>query len=259
MMHHERGGHSGLLAVSPGDPTGPTGGVQVVIEGVRKTYTTGGREVCALELESLTLSAGAWSAVVGHSGSGKTTLLNLIAGLLSPTSGKIVVGTTDITALSPAGRDRFRAGRVGYVFQTLNLLSALSALENVALPMLFSPSIPRRERRERAARLLERVGLGDRFHHRPQELSQGERQRVAMARALANQPRLVLADEPSASLDEQTARAAMDLLLEVCEESGTTLVVATHERGLLGRIERAGMVIDLEQANAALRKEGARR
>src|SRR5206468_4889981 len=156
--------------------------------------------------------------------SGKTTLLNIIAGVSLPTSGTIRVVETDPFSLSEARRDRFRAEQVGYVFQTFNLLSAFSAIENVIVAMMFAGAVPKRLQRQRAADLLARLGLSERLGHKPQQLSRGEQQRVAIARALANSPPLILADEPCASLDVRTASEVLAMFLAVCRQDEKTLL-----------------------------------
>src|SRR5215472_8076465 len=174
----------------------------VVLHEVKKAFPLGGgRDLEVLDVAHLALAPGSCTVLRGRSGSGKTTLLNLIAGITAPSAGAIRVDDTDLFALPQARRDRFRAENVGYVFQTFNLLSALSAIENVVLAMMFAGTVPRRLQRRRAADLLARLGLSERLGHKPAQLSRGEQQRVAIARALANRPPLVLADEPCASLD----------------------------------------------------------
>jgi putative ABC transport system ATP-binding protein len=195
--------------------------VSILLEGVRKSF--GGAAL--LSFDRLEVPQGAQWVLTGASGSGKTTLLNLVGGILLPDAGKVTVSGTEITALDEARRDRFRAATVGYVFQTFNLLPALSALENVMLGMLFAG----RPDRARAAGLLERVGLKDRLSHRPRQLSTGQQQRVAIARAVANGPKVLLADEPTGNLDPAAGAAIVDLLKEVCTEHGTTLLCATHQ------------------------------
>src|SRR6266851_3171313 len=166
----------------------------VTLHDVKKAFPLGdGINLEVLDVEHLTLPAGTCTVLRGRSGSGKTTLLNLIAGIAVPSAGTIHVGDTDLFALSEARRDRFRAEHVGYVFQTFNLLSALSALENVMLAMMFADAVPKRLQRRRAADLLARLGLAERLAHKPQHLSRGEQQRVAIARALANSPPMIRA------------------------------------------------------------------
>ena len=158
----------------------------------------GGGQLTVLDVQDFQIAAGEQVALIGQSGGGKTTLLHLIAGLLTPTSGSIRVDNTDLTRLSEQGRDRFRASTIGYVFQTFNLLPAFSAIENVRLGMTFGHG---RHDAARASHLLARVGLADRAHYRPNQLSVGQQQRVAIARSLAGKPKLLLADEPTANVD----------------------------------------------------------
>jgi len=219
----------------------------VVLHDVKKAFPLrGGLDLEVLDLERLALPAGSSTVLRGRSGSGKTTLLNLIAGVTVPTSGTVCVGDTDIFALSEARRDRFRAEHVGYVFQTFNLLSAFSALENVMLAMMFAADVPQRLRRRRAADLLARLGLAERLAHKPAQLSRGEQQRVAIARALANNPPLVLADEPCASLDARTANEVLAIFLTVCRRDEKTLLLVSHDEAALDGAER---VIDMAELN----------
>ena len=171
--------------------------------------------------------------LVGPSGSGKTTLLNLIAAMDCPDSGEIVVGGLEIISLSRSAAARYRNERVGFIFQSYNLLPQLTALENILLPMLPT----RRSDRRRAVELLDAVGLGDRASHRPAELSGGEQQRVAIARALANNPALILADEPTGNLDDDNARKVAELLSRACRERGKTLILVTHDREIIRPVD----------------------
>lgn len=196
------------------------------------------REV--LNIERLAAGDGEHLCLVGGSGSGKTTLLNVVAGILLPDAGKVMVDGTDITTLSEGARDRFRARRIGYVFQVFNLLQAYSAVENLLLPMGFA-GVRGAAARKRATDLLDRVGLAGKMHNRPAALSVGEQQRVALARAVACKPALVLADEPTANLDPANAERALALLQEVARESGAGLLVVTHDervRSRFARVER---------------------
>jgi len=206
----------------------------VTLQGVKKTFPLGnGRALDVFDIEHWALPAGSCTVLTGPSGSGKTTLLNLIAGVSLPTAGTIAVHDTNISALPESRRDRFRAQHIGYVFQTFNLLSAFTALENVMLSMMFAGANPKAEQRRRAVEILARLGLAARLSHKPQQLSRGEQQRIAIARALANRPSLILADEPCASLDAGTAREVLAELLSVCREDGTTLLVVSHETAVL--------------------------
>jgi putative ABC transport system ATP-binding protein len=178
-----------------------------------------------LSIDHLEIPKGAQRVITGSSGSGKTTFLNLVSGILTPDSGTIEVSGTPITLLPEARRDRFRAEKIGFVFQTFNLLQGFTALENVLLGMLFAGKTDR----ARGESLLERVGLKDRMDYLPTAMSVGQQQRVAIARALANRPELILADEPTGNLDPKTGETIVDLLKEVCRESGATLVCVTHQ------------------------------
>jgi ABC-type lipoprotein export system ATPase subunit len=223
----------------------------VVLSEVKKAFPLhGGLDVEVLDLEHLALPAGSCTVLRGRSGSGKTTLLNLIAGVTLPTAGTIRVGETDLFALSEARRDRFRAEHVGYVFQTFNLLSALSALENVMLAMMFADAVPKRLQRRRAADLLARLGLAERLAHKPAQLSRGEQQRVAIARAFANSPPLVLADEPCASLDAKTASEVLAIFLTVCRQDQKTLLLVSHDEAALAGADRVVDMVELNRTEA---------
>ena len=178
-----------------------------------------------LDIPNFELSEGEQVVIRGASGGGKTTLLNIIAGILTPDAGEIVFDGTHVERLSESGRDRYRAAKIGYVFQTFNLLDGFSALENVRLSMSFGR---KRGDASRAEALLRRVGLGDRLNHRPKQLSVGQQQRVSVARALANKPKLLLADEPTANVDPANQQLIIDLIREVCREEGVALLLVTH-------------------------------
>jgi ABC-type lipoprotein export system ATPase subunit len=227
----------------------------VLLRQVKKAFPLrGGLDLEVLALEHLALSAGSCTVLRGRSGSGKTTLLNLIAGVTVPTAGNILVGGTDVFALSEARRDRFRAEHVGYVFQTFNLLAALSALENVMLAMMFAGVVPHRDQRGHAGDLLARLGLSERLAHKPAQLSRGEQQRVAIARALANRPPLLLADEPCASLDARTADEVLAIFLAVCRQDNKTLLLVSHDEAALGE---ADQVIDMAELNRTEASRGS--
>ena len=172
----------------------------------------------------------------GPSGCGKSTLLNLISGLLRPHSGTIRVDDTEIQGMRESDLDAFRGERYGFVFQTFNLLGPFTALQNVILGMRFADTVPSREWKPRALEMLERVRLGHRLNSRPATMSVGERQRVAIARALVNRPKIIVADEPTGSLDPKTAEAVMGLLLELCGEEQVTLLLVTHDRATAERL-----------------------
>jgi putative ABC transport system ATP-binding protein len=215
------------------------------VENLVKSYASpeGGRHV-VVDVPKFSLGDGELVALRGESGSGKTTFLNLAAGILEADSGRIVVDGVDIETLDESGRDRVRAVKLGYVFQTFNLLQGYTALENVELGMAFGRGIDAGY----ARKLLERVGLGDRLRYRPRQLSVGQQQRVALARALANHPRIVLADEPTGNLDAARAQEAIDLMLEICRECGAALLLVSHDANVLARFAN---VRDLAAVNRA--------
>lgn len=192
---------------------------------------------------SLEIARGEIVGLVGQSGSGKSTLLNLIAGILLPDEGEILVNSTNPTQLSEAARDRFRAANIGYVFQSFNLLQGFTALENVLLGQMFGGG---NGGTDRAVQLLNNVGLGHRLHHKPRALSVGEQQRVAIARALVNAPTLVLADEPTGSLDSKNGTAVLELLRRVCTEGKHTLLLVTHDPHVMERFEKVVRLEDLQ-------------
>lgn len=175
-------------------------------------------------------------ALWGPSGCGKSTLLNIISGLLTPDEGRVVVNGVALHGLSGGRLDRFRGENLGFVFQTFNLLKPFTALQNVTLGMRFSDTIPEKEWKSRATELLQRVGLGHRIHSKPTTMSVGEQQRVAIARALANRHKIIVADEPTGSLDPKTSQAVMDLLLELCTADKLTLLLVTHETDIAARL-----------------------
>ena len=195
----------------------------------------GGGRLPILDIETLSLAAGEQAVLIGQSGGGKTTLLHLIAGLLTPDSGSIKIGGTDITRLSESGRDRFRAAMTGYVFQTFNLLPGFTALENVRLGMSFASG---KHQPERALSLLDRVGLAERAHYRPGQLSVGQQQRVAIARSLASRPKLLLADEPTANVDPASSQTVINLIRDTCGEDNITLLLVTHSMELASQFDR---------------------
>ena len=194
------------------------------------------------------LAAGEQRALRGESGSGKTTFLNLIAGILAADGGRVELDGIDLAALPEAKRDRLRADKIGYIFQTFNLLQGYTVLENVLLGMSFGP---RGVDRVHAVELLRRVGLEHRLGHFPRQLSTGQQQRVAVARALANRPKLVLADEPTGNLDRTSAREALALIREVCRENGAALLLVSHDDGVLAQFEG---LQDFAVINAAARR-----
>jgi ABC-type lipoprotein export system ATPase subunit len=206
------------------------------VENVVKSFRLpDGSRLPILNVPSFAAAQAEQLALVGQSGSGKTTLLHVIAGITRPDSGSVTINGTEITSLAEAGRDRFRARHIGYVFQTFNLLPGFTALENVLLGMSF---VGERADETRARRLLERVGLAGRLHHKPAMLSVGEQQRTAVARALANRPKLLLADEPTASIDARHQQQVLELIRQTCREDGVTLILVTHGREVAEQFER---------------------
>ena len=200
-----------------------------------KEFDSGTHRLTVLREVSFSVPQGEFLAIVGPSGSGKTTLLGLLAGLDTPTRGQVILDGDDITALSEDERARLRGEKVGFVFQTFQLIPTLTALENVQVPLELrgDSDVP-----ERARALLERVGLADRLHHFPTQLSGGEQQRVAIARAFSNQPRILFADEPTGNLDGATGARIVELLEELNRESGSTIVLVTHDASLAARASR---------------------
>lgn len=208
---------------------------------VTKEYMSGEQKIAVLRDVSFTIQQGAFVAIVGPSGSGKTTLLGLLAGLDTPTRGTVVLDGADLTTLSENDRARLRGEKVGFVFQTFQLIPTLTALENVQVPLELRGSDGAAER---ARELIERVGLRDRGHHFPTQLSGGEQQRVAIARAFANSPRILFADEPTGNLDNATGHKIFELLQSLNSDGGSTIVLVTHDAALASRASRTIRLLD---------------
>jgi len=223
----------------------------LTISSLQKSFRTpeGGRKII-VDVAEFSLAPGQQLALRGESGSGKTTFLHLIAGILAADSGSIRLGGRDMAALGESARDRLRAETIGYIFQTFNLLQGYSCLENVMLGMAFGGG----SNRAHATAMLERVGLSQRLRHYPRQLSTGQQQRVAVARALANRPALVLADEPTGNLDHRNAREALALIRETCRENGAALLLVSHDPEVLGAFED---VRDFAVLNRALQEAGS--
>ncbi|MFL5340561.1 MAG: ABC transporter ATP-binding protein [Gemmataceae bacterium] len=233
----------------------------VQVSNVTKEYRRGDQTITPLHDVSLDVDAGDFVSLMGASGSGKSTLLNLIAGIDRPTSGRVVVGGTDIGTLSRTKLARWRAAHVGYVFQLCNLIPVLTAFENVELPLLLLP-LSRPERRKRVGVALEAVGLTDRADHYPRQLSGGQEQRVGIARAIVADPAVVVADEPTGDLDGETTEQILDLLKRLNVELGTTLLMVTHAPAAAAvarrrlRLEK-GVLLEPEPPAIALASRGA--
>lgn len=208
-----------------------------------RIFRVGSSKITAVNRVNLEVNETKFIAIVGPSGSGKSTLLNLIGLNDHPTYGKIFIDNTDTSLLSGRERRKIRLFRIGFVFQTFNLLPTLTALENVELPMSLAGK-SQKEQREKAVRLLENVGLGDRLYHRPKELSIGEMQRVAIARALANDSEVIIADEPTGELDSKTAKEIIGLLFDINRERKTTVIIATHDEKIVEVADTLYTLID---------------
>lgn len=238
---------STLTAESPNTTAAPVTAM-VSLSHVKLTLPSGDSVFTLLDIAALYLGRAGTFGLSGPSGSGKSTLLNIISGLRRPTSGTVTVDEVEITTLPQWELDIFRAKRIGYVFQNFNLIPALTARDNVSIAMTFAGVVPQYARRDVADSLLKRVGLAHRASHKPAALSHGEMQRVSIARAIANRPKLILADEPTASLEPGLAISIVDLLIEVAKEVEATLVIASHDPAVLKRMTHA---LDMSEINMA--------
>jgi putative ABC transport system ATP-binding protein len=209
----------------------------IELEDLMRHYEMGGVKIRALDGVDLQVRRGEYLSIVGPSGSGKTTLFNMVGGLDRPSQGKVYIDGVDISKLDAYELAWLRCRKIGYIFQTFNLIQVLTALENVALPTVFA-GLPRDEGLDKAQKLLSNVGLGDRVDHRPTELSAGQQQRVAIARAMANDPAIILADEPTGNLDLNTGMEIIDLLHGLNKTRGMTLIAATHDLKMIKASDR---------------------
>ncbi len=214
----------------------------ISLEDVKKVYRMGDTKVEALEDADVNIEDGEFVAVMGPSGSGKSTLMNMVGALDIPTEGEVSIGGEDVSDFGEDELALLRSRKIGFIFQQFNLIPSMNAAENVALPMLFRGA-SKKKRMERAEELLERVGLGERMHHMPSELSGGQRQRVSIARALSNDPDIILADEPTGNLDTETGENIMNLLTELNDE-GKTIVMVTHDENDAEYADRIIKIVD---------------
>ena len=218
---------------------------KVIVEarGVKKLYRMGPATIEALKGIDLEIYGGEYLSIMGPSGSGKSTLFNMVGALDRPSDGQVLIDGVDVSGLSAQQVALLRCRKIGYIFQTFNIIPVMTALENVVLPMTFAGAAPKDARR-RAGELLERVGLGHRLHHRPDELSGGQQQRVAIARAMANSPSIILADEPTGNLDLATGHEIIDILWSLKEDSGVTVIASTHDMKMLSKSDRVVWIRD---------------
>jgi putative ABC transport system ATP-binding protein len=248
---------------SPAPP--PLAEQTVRVIDVKRVYRMGGEEVHALKGVSISINRGEYISIMGPSGSGKSTLFNMIGGLDKPTEGKVYIDEVDIAQLDSYELAWMRCRKIGYIFQTFNLIPVMSALENVMLPMIFA-GLNTADAQERAAEILKRVELGHRLMNKPSEMSGGQQQRVAIARAFANDPAIILADEPTGNLDLQTGKLIIELLHGLNREKGVTIISATHDHKMLsvsdriiwirdGRVDKIQKRADLKIAEGTI--EGA--
>jgi putative ABC transport system ATP-binding protein len=213
------------------------------MENVVRTYQMGTQKVKALDGISISIPRGEFHVIMGPSGSGKTTFLNMVGALDVPSKGEVYFEGVPLSKMTQKQLASLRSYKIGFIFQTFNLVPVITALENVSLPLIFQ-KYPRKERKKRAEEMLERVGLGDRMNHTPDELSGGQQQRVAIARALAGKPSLVLADEPTGNLDLKTGFSIVELLREISHETGVTVINSTHDLKLIDIADRISWLRD---------------
>lgn len=217
----------------------------IEIRDLKKTYKLGSERVRALKNINLDIEKGEICCVLGTSGSGKSTLLNMLAGLEKPTRGSVKIKGTEITKLNEKKLAKFRQQHLGFVFQSYNLLNQLTALENVAMPLMFK-GIPRKKRDKIAAKMLKNVSLGNRMKHKPSQMSGGQQQRVGIARAFVTKPSVIFADEPTGNLDSHTTEEVMKLMVEMCRKHGLTMVLVTHDLGISEYADKIVHIIDGE-------------
>lgn len=215
----------------------------IEISGIRKVYRLGTERVIALDNINLNIEKGEVCCFLGTSGSGKSTLLNLMAGLEKPTRGHIKIKNTYVNKLSEKALAKFRQDHIGFVFQSYNLLTALTALENVSLPLTFK-GVPKRIRNKRAKAILDAVGIGTHLNHKPSQMSGGQQQRVGIARAFVAKPDIVFADEPTGNLDSKTTKEVMDLIINMARKQSQTLIIVTHDTNIASYADRVIHILD---------------
>ncbi len=215
----------------------------IEIKGLRKVYRIGDQKVIALNNIDISINEGEICCLLGTSGSGKSTLLNMMAGLEKPTRGSIIIGDTQIDQLNEKQLAIFRQENVGFVFQSYNLLPTMTALDNVAMPLLFT-GVAKKERKKNAKQMLESVGLGTHIHHKPTEMSGGQQQRVGIARAFVALPKIVFADEPTGNLDSKTTLEVMAIIINLAKKNNQTLVIVTHDPSIANYANRIIHVLD---------------
>jgi len=220
-----------------------SGTIIIKVDNVKKRYQTGTEELWALKGISLDIVKGEFISIMGPSGSGKSTLFNQIGALDIPTEGRVFFSGESVFDLSESQQAWFRCNKIGYIFQTFNLIPVMSALQNVTLPMIFQ-GVKQEEAHERGVKIMERVGLAHRLHYKPNELSGGQQQRVAVARSLANTPDVILADEPTGNLDTQTGTEIVDLLKDLNSNEGVTIVCSTHDPKMINSSKRVCWIAD---------------
>ena len=249
------------MSSSPETAAGLVAPPSVVVEGAKKFFYLGGETVRAVDGVDLTIQRGEYVSIMGPSGSGKTTLFNIVGGLTKPTEGTVYIDRTDISKLDASELAWLRCRKIGYIFQTFNLVPIMTALQNVMLPLIFA-GVERREREESAYEMLKLVGLGDRARHKPTELSGGQQQRVAIARAFVSKPTIVLADEPTGNLDLKTGLLIIDLMIEMNRARGVTMLCNTHDLKIIKASDRIvwlrdGQIERIERpAETLLNEEG---
>lgn len=231
----------------------------IVLKNLRKVYRMGDEKIVALDNIDLTIKEKEFICLLGTSGSGKSTLLNMMAGLEKPTRGQVIIRNHHLEKMSEKNITQFRQSNVGFVFQSYNLISTLSALENVSLGLTFK-GVPRTKREKMAREMLENVGLGDRLHHKPSEMSGGQQQRVSIARAFVGNPKIVFADEPTGNLDTKTSFEVMNLITGMARESQQTLIIVTHDTEISGYANRIvyirdGLIEKIEENENVIREE----